>query len=595
MCGIIAVINNKRIDKDKFMTLLCRLQHRGQESFGISFLQNNNKIITNSYLGKIKDNDIPFFYSKFIIGHNRYSTSGKSKVNHRIKELSYNDSNTSLDSSNTSLNNSNTSLDSNIDSNIDNKNDTYFEVLGNTDSSSISSLDSLNNNNQQNTADNINNTNNIINNIINNKIINNNNNISDPIHQTIHNESQPFTGFHPILGQFTLVHNGNIPYNSDDKNIVKSGINTNLYNCYLDNNIDIISDTHMIVKFIENFDFNRYAYIYNKKQDWDINPTLTNDEKWKIIFIEILKIFKKAYCLIILTNSNIYALRDKYGVRPLCIGYNEFGWCISSESTVFNNEYNFMRDVKPGEILKVNEDGINTMYFYENDRKNILNIPIKAHCLFEYIYFLKEDTFADNFHVSNLRYKFGVELANQDIENEQTIKNAIVVGSPSTGIPSGKGYADKMNLPYIQVLKKDNNVGRTFILENNKKRDNACKKKYYLDTKKIKNNKIIIVDDSLVRGTTITNLISIFRESGAKEVHIRIAAPPIKNPCYYGIDIPTKEELIANNNSVEEIQKIINANSLSYLSMNSIRKIMENHFGNMCTGCFDGHYNNYDW
>ena len=592
MCGIIAVINNKRIDKDKFMTLLCRLQHRGQESFGISFLQNNNKIITKSYLGKIKDNDIPFFYSKFIIGHNRYSTSGKSKVNHRIKQLSYNDSNTGFNRSNTSLNSSNTSLNSSntsLDSNIDNKNDTYFEVLGNTDSGSISSTDSLNNSNEKNTTNNINNINNT------NKIINNNN-ISNPIHQTIHNESQPFTGFHPILGQFTLVHNGNIPYNSDNKNIIKSCLNTNLYDCYLNgNNVDIISDTHMIVKFIENFDFNRYAYIYNKKQDWDINPTLTNDEKCKIIFIEILKIFKKAYCLIILTNSYIYAIRDKYGVRPLCIGYNQFGCCISSESTVFNNEYNFMRDVKPGEILKVNEDGVNTMYIYENERKNMLNIPIKAHCLFEYIYFLKEDTFADNFHVSNLRYKFGVELANQDIENKKIIKNAIVVGSPSTGIPSGKGYADKMNLPYIQVLKKDNNVGRTFILENNKKRDNACKKKYYLDTKKIKNNKIIIVDDSLVRGTTITNLISIFRESGAKEVHIRIAAPPIKNPCYYGIDIPTKEELIANNNNVDDIEQIINANSLSYLSINSIRKIMEKYFGNMCTGCFDGYYNNFDW
>ena len=378
-----------------------------------------------------------------------------------------------------------------------------------------------------------------------------------------------------------MVHNGNIPYNTTDKDIIKSGLNTNLYDCYLvSKNTDIISDTHMIVKFIENFDFNKYKYIYNKNPNWNINPVLNNDKMWKIIFIEILKIFKKAYCLLILTNSNIYAIRDKYGVRPLCIGYNEFGWCISSESTVFNNEYNFIRDVKPGEILKVNEDGINTMYIYENERENILNIPMKAHCLFEYIYFLKEDTFADNFHVSNLRYKFGVELANQDNKNKQLIKNAIVVGSPSTGIPSGKGYADKMNLQYIQVLKKDNNIGRTFILENNKKEIMPVKK-YYLDTQKIKNNKIIIVDDSLVRGTTITNLISIFRESGAKEVHIRIAAPPIKNPCYYGIDIPTKEELIANNNSVEEIKKIINANSLSYLSINSIRKIMENQFGNM--------------
>ena len=138
-----------------------------------------------------------------------------------------------------------------------------------------------------------------------------------------------------------MVHNGNIPYNTTDKDIIKSGLNTNLYDCYLvSKNTDIISDTHMIVKFIENFDFNKYKYIYNKNPNWNINPVLNNDKMWKIIFIEILKIFKKAYCLLILTNSNIYAIRDKYGVRPLCIGY-KFGWCISSESTVFNNEYNF--------------------------------------------------------------------------------------------------------------------------------------------------------------------------------------------------------------------------------------------------------------
>ena len=591
MCGILAIFNNKRVEGDEFIKLLQKLQHRGQESFGISFVQNNNKIITNSYLGKIKDNNIPFFYSQIIIGHNRYSTSGKSK--NKPIEIKYE-------------NNDNNDNNDNI---LNDKHDTYITIEPQTNKiyDNILTLKSNNNIN-----DNVNNN---INNNVNNNVNNN----------TIENESQPFVGYHSCLGQFSLVHNGNVPYDSNDKTIIDSSMDVNLYQSYLskndknnkddkdnkDDNVNnyssnnkkinvtnknIISDTHMIVKFIENFDFNQYVFLYNR-QKWynNNNSTLTFKDKWKIILTEVLKIFKKSYCLIILTNNNIFAVRDKYGVRPLCIGFKESGWCLSSESTVFNNNYNFMRDIQPGEIININKDGVNTLYNYEEERMNKLNIPIKAHCLFEYIYFLKEDTYADNFQVSNLRYKFGIELANQDIKKNNIIENAIVVGSPSTGIPSGKGYADRMNLKYLQVLKKDNNVGRTFILENNKKRDNACKKKYYLDTENIKNNKIIIVDDSLVRGTTITNLISIFRESGAKEVHIRIAAPPIKNPCYYGIDIPTKEELIANNNSIGEIQKIINANSLSYLSMNSIRKIMENHFGNMCTGCFDGHYNNYDW
>ena len=197
-----------------------------------------------------------------------------------------------------------------------------------------------------------------------------------------------------------------------------------------------------------------------------------------------------------------------------------------------------------------------------------------------------------------LRYKYGEQLAKEDQKNNFYLKNPLVVGSPSTGIPSGKGYADKMRFEYIQVLKKNAKVGRTFILENNKKRDIACKKKYYLDIEKIKGRNIIIVDDSLVRGITMKNLIKIFRESGAQSVHIRIAAPPIKFPCYFGVDIPTKEELIANKIQSEDIReisigvkKLIDADSLYYLGINSIKKIMEDNFSNLCTGCFNNNYN----
>ena len=227
----------------------------------------------------------------------------------------------------------------------------------------------------------------------------------------------------------------------------------------------------------------------------------------------------------------------------------------------------------------------------------------KARCLFEYIYFLNENSYQDDYQVSKLRYQYGSELAKQDLSYNFSLENPLVVGSPTTGIPSGKGYADKMRWEYSQVLKKNIHIGRTFILENNKKREDACRKKYYLETEKIKDRNIVIVDDSLVRGTTITNLIKIFRESKAKSVHVRIAAPPIKYPCYYGIDIPTKEELIANHNNIKrdsnshisiEVGKLINADSLYYLDIDNIKKVM-NDFSDLCTGCFNNNYNDLDW
>lgn len=446
MCGILGIVDNKEISSEYFLNLLKKIQHRGQESFGISWVE-KNEINLKKYKGMIQDNTVNNFESNIIIGHNRYSTSGKSKNNATQDQIS--------------------------------------------------------------------------------------------------KEIQPFNGISKC-GEFVLVHNGNIP-NLDIK--------------------DANSDTEFLVKQIENLKY----------------------DNWLDILKHIMNNFKKAYCLLIMTDNEIYVIRDKYGVRPLCIGYNETGWCVSSESCVFS-DYNFLRDVRPGEIVKINKEEIKTIYLEKHETK--------SYCLFEYIYFLNENSYADNYQVSKLRYKYGEQLANDDKKNNFTLDNPLVVGSPSTGIPSGKGYADKMRFEYIQVLKKNAKVGRTFILENNKKRDIACKKKYYLDTEKIKDRNIIIVDDSLVRGTTMKNLIKIFRESGAKSVHIRIAAPPIKYPCYFGVDIPTREELIANKIKGEDIREIsigvkqlIGADSLYYLGINSIKNIMQKDFNNLCTGCFNSNYN----
>jgi amidophosphoribosyltransferase len=471
MCGIIGIVDNIVINKEHFINLLKKIQHRGQESYGFCYLRsradNQNTIITEKFQGKINNTEVTDFYSKMIIGHCRYSTSGKSKL---------------------------------ID--YDNQSKLILE------------------------------------------------------------ETQPISGKN-ILGEFKLIHNGNIPNIEAD---------------------DSISDSHTLVKYIENYKIDTDVN--------DINNSKTKREIWLTILKNLLLEFKKAYCLIIMTIDELYILRDIYGVRPLCLGYNESGWCVASESAAFMDKYNFIRDVEPGEIIRMNCNGIKTLYKHHIDSESP---SIQSRCLFEYIYFLSENSYADNHQVSKLRYSFGCLLAEQDIEKGSVLNDVLVVGSPSTGIPSGKGYADTLGLQYRQVLKKNVNIGRTFILENNKKRDNACKKKYYLDVDLIQGRKIVIVDDSLVRGHTIKNLIKIFRDAGAIEVHIRIAAPPIKEPCYYGIDIPTKEELIANNYSLDKISEIIGADSLFYIKMDKIKKLLKSDFKNLCTGCFDGKYQNIDW
>ena len=365
-------------------------------------------------------------------------------------------------------------------------------------------------------------------------------------------ECQPMMGNHPYLGEFTLIHNGNIPFLDKRKKELN----------ILDDNIT--SDTQLIIKYIE-------------KQ-----VTYTS---WVDILKHILNTFQRAYCLILLTFDGLYAIRDKYGVRPLSVGKNSNSYCIASESCCFEN-HTYIRDVQPGEIVSIKkiQDRLifNSEYIFQNS--------IQSRCLFEYIYFMNKNSITDYFQATKIRYQFGVSLAKTESIVFENPEEYLVVGAPNTGICSGKGYADTLNLPYNQVIKKRPKSGRTFILENDAKRILASKNKYLYDSREIKDKKIIILDDSLVRGITLTNIIKNIRECGAKEVHIRISSPPVKDICYYGVDIPTKSELIANNFDIMGIQKQINADSLVYLDLDSIKNLFGNQAKNMCTGCFNSDY-----
>ena len=344
--------------------------------------------------------------------------------------------------------------------------------------------------------------------------------------------------------EFDLIHNGNIA-------------NIHKYISY-DNNL---SDTQNIITF-----FN--------------NATSTTFESLLIDFINTIHC---SYNIIILFQNSLYVLRDRYGYKPLFLGTINNQYCVSSEDCITN--FNKIREVNPGEIIKITEKKYETIY-----QKNNF---IKTKCVFEYIYFMKENSTYNNKSIYNIRKNLGKKLASLEKKKFNPL-HTVVVGSPNTAIPMGIGFAEYLYLDYIQVLQKHSDCGRTFILKDQNSRIDYCKK-FIFNTEKIKNKTIILVDDSLVRGNTIQSLSHMFYENGCKELHIRICSPELKFPCYYGIDIPTHEELIINNYTIPEIEKKFNLSSLRYIT---IEKMLEA-FGknnDFCCACFNGEYNKeLDW
>jgi amidophosphoribosyltransferase len=358
------------------------------------------------------------------------------------------------------------------------------------------------------------------------------------------NQAQPIT-FKNNNIEFSLVHNGNI---------------SNLHK-YINYNNNDYSDTQNIMKFFNNITIDTFE---NK-------------------LIEFLNTVHCSYSIIILYNNNLYVIRDRYGYKPLILGQINNNYCVSSENCM--KDFGTIRDILPGEILKITENNYTTIY-HKQDK-------LQLKCIFEYIYFMNQNTDFNNHNVYHIRFNLGINLAKNEKFN--FIKDdTIVIGSPNTAIPMGKGYASYLNLNYIQLLKKNKTSVRTFILKDQETRINACKK-FIVNSELIKNKIIILVDDSLVRGNTINSLSQMFHNAGCAELHIRICSPEIKYPCYYGIDIPTKEELIVNNYTIEEIEKKCNIDSLRYISLETMINTFNNDT-NFCTACFTGNHNKeLDW
>ena len=321
--------------------------------------------------------------------------------------------------------------------------------------------------------------------------------------------------------------------------------------------------------------------IFQSNMDTEVIVHLIARSKEKT-FVErtahALKQVEGAYSLLFLTEKEMVAARDPFGFRPLVLGQLKDSPVIASETCAFDLiGAKFVREIEPGEILLINEDGI----------KSFRPFPQKQHhqCIFEFIYFARPDSFLFNRNVYGVRKSLGVQLA-----KESPAMVDMVVPIPDSGFPATLGYAIESKTPSELGMIRNHYVGRTFIEPEQSIRHFGVKIKLNPVKGLMEGKRIVTVDDSIVRGTTSRKIIKMFRNAGAKEIHVRISSPPITHPCFFGIDTPKKSELIASSHTVKEIEKYITANSLCYLSIEGLKKCVKEEEEKFCYACFTGDY-----
>ena len=349
------------------------------------------------------------------------------------------------------------------------------------------------------------------------------------------------------LGEISIVHNGNLVNAKEIReDLTKRG-------AIFQTNMDTENIIHLIAKN------------YQK-----------NTLKERII--DAVKKIKGAFSLVIMSRSKMFAIRDPFGFRPLSIGkIKNGGYIVASETCAFELVgAEFIRDVNPGEMITFEDDGF---------KSEIIFNPTPKQCIFEYIYFARPDSNVFGKNVYSVRKQMGRELA-----LELPIDADMVIPVPDSGVAAALGYAQESGIPFEMAIMRNHYVGRTFIEPTQEIRNLKVKMKLSPIKHKIEGKKIVVIDDSIVRGTTSKRIVQMLKEAGAKEVHMRIAAPATTGPCYYGVDTPTKEELIASKMSVDDICKYIGADTLAYLSIEGIIKAIKDKKENYCFACFDDNY-----
>ncbi len=287
---------------------------------------------------------------------------------------------------------------------------------------------------------------------------------------------------------------------------------------------------------------------------------------------------KGAYSLIVMSPRKLIGARDPYGFKPLCIGRRDHAYILASETCALETiGADFVRDVEPGEIVTITPDGI------ESDRSHCLPKEQEARCIFEYIYFARPDSHFDGVSVYQSRI-----LAGKFLAMDSPVEADLVVGVPESGNAAALGYSLQSGIPYGTAFVKNSYVGRTFIKPGQSSRESSVRVKLNVLREAVDGKRVIMIDDSIVRGTTSDRIVRMLRDAGAREVHMRVSSPPFLYPCYFGTDVPAREQLIAYNRTVEEIRRVIGADSLGYLRLERLGEMI----GGLphCTGCFTGKY-----
>ncbi len=366
--------------------------------------------------------------------------------------------------------------------------------------------------------------------------------------RTIEN-AQPFLNTFK-LGGIALAHNGQLVNYEPLREMLEDSGSTFLSS----------SDTEVILKLI--------ARNYKKGMETAL--------------VNTIQLIKGSYALCIMTEDMLIGVRDPNGIRPLCLGKVGNGYILASESCAIdavNGE--FIRDIEPGEIVIINRDGLKSLK--QEDRTN------KQTCIFEYVYFARPDSEIDGIPVQEARYRMGEVLA-----RESKIAADVVIGVPDSGIGAAIGYARASGIPYVTGIVKNKYIGRTFIAPTQAEREAMVFVKLNAIANDLRNKRVVVIDDSIVRGTTSRRLVQILRRAGAKEVHFRVSSPPVNFPCDLGIDTPSKGELISSTHDLEEIRKEIGADSLAFISLEGMLEALEmcgdKASCGFCKGCFCGEY-----
>jgi len=291
-----------------------------------------------------------------------------------------------------------------------------------------------------------------------------------------------------------------------------------------------------------------------------------------------LKQIKGAYSLLIMNKNRLFVVRDPYGFRPLSLGKLDDAWVVASETCAFDIVgAEFVRDVKPGELIELTSGEVKSYFPFQKQEESL--------CIFEYIYFSRPDSIIFGESVYDMRIKLGRMLA-----KKSPVEADIVLPIPDSSNCAALGYAKESGIPFELGMIRSHYIGRTFIEPTQKIRNIAVKLKFNVVESVVKDKRIIVVDDSIMRGTTMRKIVKMFRNAGAKEIHVRISSPPAKFPCFYGIDTPTHSELIASSHTIEETRKYLRVDSLEYLTVETLIESVDSPHQKFCLACFNGDY-----